>query len=316
MTTPRVVVFGGLNFDLIVETPHFAAPGETVEAPRYHEMFGGKGGNQAVGAARMGADVEMVGRIGADSYGELLLGNLRSEGIGVSGVAVDENARTGLAFVFIDDTGENTVTAVYGANARCGAVEQEAAEWLLNGASVLLVQQEVSVTLTGKVMHVARERGVKVLLDPAPAREETAGLLPLADIVTPNQTEAEFLTGIPASDVAGAARAAAALRESGPDIAIVTMGEHGAYIDSDAVTGLFRPFPVTAVASVAAGDAFAGALATCFAEGLSVCDAMPRAGAAAAISVTRQGAQESMPARDEVEAFVSAHRDLCAPLSS
>ena len=174
----RVVVLGGLNFDLIVETPHFAAPGETVEASRYHEMFGGKGGNQAVAAARMGAEVEMVGRVGTDAYGGALLEHLRDSGVGTNGITRDGDARTGLAFVFIDESGENTVTAVYGANSLCGDPERDAAEGFLDGADALLVQQEVSFDVTREVMTAARGRGVIVLLDPAPARDRTAKLLP------------------------------------------------------------------------------------------------------------------------------------------
>ena len=314
MAPPRVVVFGGLNFDLIVETPHFAAPGETVEAPAYHEMFGGKGGNQAVGAARMGARVDMVGRIGGDSYGKALVASLKAAGVGVSGVTADRERKTGLAFVFIDQSGENTVTAVYGANAACGVNERDSAIALLEGAAMLLVQQEVSVETTREVMALARAGDVRVMLDPAPARENARDLLSLAEIVTPNETEAEHLTGVSVRDVGGAARAAAELRRAGPTVAIVTLGARGAYIDSDEVSGHFAPFAVTPIASVAAGDAFAAALATCLAEGLGMSDAMVRATASAAISVTRKGAQESMPLRAEVEALVAAHPELATPL--
>jgi ribokinase len=302
----HIVVLGGLNMDLIADLPRPAGPGETVEGTRFYTTPGGKGGNQAVAAGRLSAAgvVEMVGRVGGDSYGREMRAYLTSANVGTQYLRTDETVASGVAIIFIDATGQNYVNAVYGANARCDAIQVADAAAALKGASVLLAQQEIPLDTTFAVMRVAKGKGVTVILDPAPARQRPdahRGFLQACDILTPNQTEAEALTGVPVNDVTSAKRAASAIRRSGVPGVIIKMGELGAYVHAAGVSRHFPAFKVPVVATVGAGDAFNGGLAAGLAEGASFEDAVWLAMATGAMSVTKPGAQESMPGRAEVE---------------
>jgi ribokinase len=297
--------------DLIADLPRPAGPGETVEGTRFYTTPGGKGGNQAVAAGRLSAPgaVEMVGRVGGDSYGREMRAYLKSANVGTRYLRTDRAAASGVAIIFIDATGQNYVNAVYGANARCDAAQVADATTALKGASVLLAQQEVPLDTTFAAMRAARATGVMVILDPAPARTRLPeGFLQACDILTPNQTEAEALTGIAVNDVASAKRAASAVRRSDVPGVIIKMGELGAYVAAAGVSRHFPAFKVRVVATVGAGDAFNGGLAAGLAEGASFEDAVWLAMATGAMSVTRPGAQESMPARAEVEKLLRSQR--------
>ena len=301
--TGRIVVLGAINMDLFVEAARFPRAGETFEGDRFYTGGGGKGANQAIAAARLaGAGVvEMVGQVGGDPFGRELLENFERAGVGRRFVKVDESRSSGIALIFIDRSKENYVLPVYGANGTCGDEQIADARGALNGASVLLVQQETPLDVSHAAMEAARDQGVTVLLDPAPVRELPDGFVEAADIVAPNQIEAQAITGISVTDAATAAEAASALRARGVPIAIVKLGEDGCYVDSDGCTGHFPAFAVTPVATVAAGDAFCGALAAGLAEGMLLQDAVRFANAAGALCVTKPGAQDSMPSREEVE---------------
>jgi ribokinase len=302
----RIVVFGGLNMDLIVEIPVPAGPGETRFGTRFSTTPGGKGGNQAVAAARMiegSGSVEMIGRVGDDRFGEEMIEALASVGVGTEGVAIDGSTTTGIATIFIDAQGENYVNAVYGANARCGAQELERLRAVLDGASLLLLQQELPETVTREAIEVARELGVGVVLDPAPTREGMEAAHAQATILTPNEHEATDLTGVPVTDVASANEAARKLHQAGP-VAIVTLGELGIWVEGDGLSQHIPAPAVDVVATLAAGDALAGALGVGIAEGLPLSDAARFGVACAALSTTREGAQASMPSRAEVDALL------------
>lgn len=302
----RIVVFGGLNMDLIVEIPVPAGPGETRFGTRFYTTPGGKGGNQAVAAARLVAgsrDVEMVGRVGADRFGDEMLEALAAAGVGTAAVNRDDAATTGIASIFIDERGENYVNAVYGANAACGDQELRALEALLANAAVLLLQQELPVEATNRAVELARRAGVPVILDPAPTREGLSSAHAGAAILTPNEHEAADLTGVAISDIDDARAAASALSTEGR-VAIVTLGEAGVWIEGGSVSQHLPAPRVEATATVAAGDAFAGGLAVGLAEGQRLLDAARLGVATAALSVTREGAQASMPARAEVDALL------------
>lgn len=302
----RIVVFGGLNMDLIVEIPVPAGPGETRFGTRFYTTPGGKGGNQAVAAARLVAgsrDVEMVGRVGADRFGDEMLEALAAAGVGTAAVNRDDAATTGIASIFIDERGENYVNAVYGANAACGDQELRALEALLANAAVLLLQQELPVEATIRAVELARRAGVPVILDPAPTREGLSSAHAGAAILTPNEHEAADLTGVAISDIDDARAAASALSTEGR-VAIVTLGEAGVWIEGGSVSQHLPAPRVEATATVAAGDAFAGGLAVGLAEGQRLLDAARLGVATAALSVTREGAQASMPARAEVDALL------------
>ena len=310
--SPRIIVLGGLNMDLVLHMDRLPRAGETVEARTLETTPGGKGANQAIAAARALARptaVAMVGKAGDDAYGEQLLAYLGASGVDTSHVARASGISSGLAIIAIDAEGENTVTAVYGANALVGSLQADAAAELMREAAILLVQQETPLDPTLAAMQAARIAGATVILDPAPARVAPQGFLRHASIVTPNQTEAEALSGIPVVGVESARRAAALIRERhGVETVIVTLGGEGAVVVGPKTEVHVPAFEVKPLATVAAGDAFNGALAAALAEGEALEPAVRFAAAAGAICVTREGAATSMPGRDEIRQLLAAGR--------
>lgn len=307
--TATILVLGGLNMDLVVESPRFPAPGETVVGSGFETTAGGKGGNQAVAAARGLGDagtVRMFGRLGNDAYGLEMMELLHEDGIDTRGVVVDAALHTGVAVIAIATAmaAQNTVTAVYGANNAVGDAELAVLEAALVGASVLLLQQETPLEVSLRAARLARDAGVTVVLDPAPSRETPPGFLEAVDIITPNQGEAEALSGVPVVDVDSAEQAAAMIRELGVGTVLVTLGELGCYAFSDGFTGHVPAFGVRPTSTLAAGDAFNGGLAAALAEGLDLEAAVRRGQATAALCVQRPGAQAAMPFRHEVLGLV------------
>ena len=303
---PRVVVLGGINIDLVTMTPRFPAAGETVVGRQFLTYGGGKGANQAVAAARMGAQTSMVGRVGDDIFASQALKALVDSGVDVSHVGVSSGASTGIAVISIDDSAQNQIIQVLGANETCGEEEEARVINLLDGASALLLQLEVSVDLSLRCAQAARERGVRVILDPSPARPVPEAFYACCDIITPNETDALALVGSPVTDRNSAARTARNLLDRGVGTAIITLGPQGAYYATAEVGDFVPAFQVEAVDSVGAGDAFNGALAAALGEGLDLGRAVRFASSAGALSVTRSGAQDSMPARAEVEALLAS----------
>lgn len=303
--SPTIVVLGGINMDLIGVASRVPSPGETVVGERFYTAPGGKGANQAVAAARLGANVRMVGRVGADTFGPTLLDGLRGYGVDVEGVAEDSDNASGVAIILLDSSKQNHILAVCGANAACDNAQLEAAKRALDGADALLLQLEVPFDLSLAAARHARSLGVKVIWDPAPALDEVRSAYDAVDVLTPNQTEATFLTGLDVTDVASATAAAEALRGLGVPLAVVKLGELGVYYASGSESGHVESFDVEAVDTIAAGDAFGAGLAVALCEGKSVRDAVRLGAAAGALAVTRPGAQEAMPERYEVEALVA-----------
>lgn len=303
-----IVVVGSLNMDLFIEADRFPRPGETFEGHSFSTGGGGKGANQAVAAARLFTGpgrVVMIGQVGGDFFGRELLAALEREGIACEYVRVDRSRASGVALIFSDAGRQNYVLPVYGANAACGSQQVADAGAALPAAGVLLVQQEISVQVTHSCMEAAREAGVTVVLDPAPAHATLPdGFVQLADVVTPNQTEAEALTGVDVTDVGSARRAARELRRQGTPVAIVKLGEDGAYVEADGLSSHFPPFDVTPVATVAAGDAFNAGLAVGLTEGMALEDAVWLAMASGAVCVSNAGAQESMGSRADIGALM------------
>ncbi len=295
--------------DLVARTSRFPRPGETMEASSIETTPGGKGANQAIAAARALGEpgrVSMVGRVGSDIYGEQLRAYMENAGVATRGVATTAGMASGLAIIAVDAGGENTVTAAYGANTMVAEAEVAAVIERLGEAQFLLVQQETPLGPTFAAMRAARAAGVTVILDPAPARDVPDGFLAAASIVTPNQTEAEALSGIEVTDVATARRAAATIRgRFGVETVIVTLGELGSLMLGPVGEFACPAYPVEAVASVGAGDAFNGALAAALVEGRAFEDAIRFASTAAAICVTREGAAASMPERGAILAMLA-----------
>ena len=301
----RIVVVGSSNTDMIVKLPHLPKPGETVSGGAFSTAAGGKGANQAVAAARAGADVSLVARVGEDSFGEQATTGFVGDGIDVRHVTRHPAAPSGVALIFVDDAGENCIAVAPGANAGLTPEDVEAAEELITGAAVVVMQLETPIEAVERAASLAREHGVRVILNPAPARPLSDELLGNVSILTPNESEAELLTGIRVEDDAGAEEAARALVARGVDTVILTLGSRGAFVFEAGSGELVPSFEVQAVDTTAAGDVFNGSLAVGLAEGMPLARAVRFANAAAALSVTKLGAQPSAPSRSEIENFLS-----------
>ena len=302
---PVVVVFGGINMDLVGTTDRMPDPGETVFGQSFHTAPGGKGANQAVAAARLGAEVRMIGRVGRDEFGPALLEGMRREGIDVSRVALDPDNASGIAMILLDGRKDNYIVAIYGANLASDHEQVLSARSALDGADVLLLQLETPLEVATEAAKLAQERGVRVVWDPAPALEMGPEAYSLCDVLTPNQSEAERLTSISVTDVGSAKRASRQLVNYGVSACVVTMAGDGAYYATGDDEGYIPPFEVDIVDTVAAGDAFSAGLGVALAEGRSLRSAIRYASAAGALAVTVRGAQEAMPRRNEVDALFS-----------
>ena len=290
--------------DLVTMTDRFPGAGETVVGNRFLTYGGGKGANQAVAAGRMGARAAMVGRVGDDVFASPALQALVDSGVDISPVGVTPDTSTGIAVISIDAAAQNQIIQILGANNTCGADEEAKVIGLLDEAAALLLQLEVSIELSLRCAQAAKAKGVRVVLDPSPVRPLPDAFYECCDIITPNETDAQALVGMPVTDRETAAQAAGTLLSRGIGTAIVTLGPQGAYY-ATAEGGEFVPaFAVEAVDSVGAGDAFNGALSVALAEGRDLAESVRMASATGALSVTRSGAQDSMPTREEVEALL------------
>lgn len=302
---PVIVVIGAINMDLIGVAERIPEPGETLVGERFYAASGGKGANQAVAAAKLGATVRMVGRVGDDDFGTRMLAELKGHGVDVSGIARDPDNPSGTVIILLDSSRENRIVAIYGANDACDGAEVEAAKAAMDGADTLLLQLEVPVAVSIPAAEYARAHGITVVWDPAPARDMPEAAMRLADVLTPNQTEARYFTGIDVHDRESGHRAADALLERGARAVVVKLGEEGVCFADGREKGFVPAFHVEAVDTVAAGDAFGAAMAVALAEGKELAAAVRYGAAAGALAVTRPGAQDAMPARREVEALFS-----------
>lgn len=301
-----VVVVGSSNTDMIVRVDRLPRPGETVLGGEFLTAAGGKGANQAVAAARAGAQVIFIARVGMDELGAKVVAGLCADGIDVRHVTRDRAARSGVALIMVSKQGENSIAVASGANARLSPTHVRQAAGVFKRAGVLLVQLETSLATVAAAVDLARGAGVPVILNPAPALAVPDALLRKVDIITPNETEAELLTGIRVKGEASAARAAEALLRRGVPVVVLTMGGRGVLVASHAGRERIAAFAVDAIDTTAAGDVFSGTLAAALAAGHALGAAVRRACAAAALSVTRVGAQPSVPTRAEVERFLKA----------
>lgn len=304
----RVVVVGSSNTDMVVKCSHLPRPGQTVTGGTFVMVPGGKGANQAVAAARLGAQVTFVARVGSDSFGQAAIAGYRAEGIDTTYIVHDPESHTGVALIIVDEHGENLIAVASGANHRLGPEDVRRAKAAIVAADVLLVQLEIPLAAVEEAVRLARESGVPVILNPAPAVPLPDELLRQITYLTPNESEAEGLTGLPVRDETTAAAAAAELRRRGAEYVIITLGPRGALVVGPQGQTLVPAYQVSAVDTTAAGDAFSGALAAAVARKIPLAEAVEYATKAAAISVTRMGAQPSLPTHAEVEAFAAPRR--------
>lgn len=299
---PEIVVVGSSNTDMVVKLSSLPSPGETVLGGDFVVAAGGKGANQAVAAARLGASVGFVARIGRDMFGDQALENFRQEGIVTDHVFRDEELPSGVALIMVDELGENMIAVASGANSGLKQSDVEAAADIVASGSVLLLQLEVPLNVVGFAAVLGARAGATVILNPAPAQELDDELLSNVSILTPNETEAARLSGIVPSDSRTAALSAERLREKGVDSVVITMGAQGAFLSSQEFSELIPAVKVKPLDTTAAGDAFNGALACALAQKQELPDAVRFANQVAALSVTRLGAQPSLPTREEVAA--------------
>jgi len=292
----RIVVMGSVNTDLVIRGPRIPSPGETVTGGSFLRAQGGKGANQAVAAARAGADVTFLARVGDDELGEAAIASLVGESIDVGHITRDPDHATGVALIMVDQVGENAISVAPGANARLSVGDVEAARAAIESADVLLMQLETPIPAVERAAAIAASSDTVVILNPAPARPLGDSLLSDVDVLTPNEGESSFLSR-EAEPLAAAAR----LRESGVGTVVVTLGPRGALVHSGEGEFFVAGFSVTAIDSTAAGDAFNGFLAVSLAEGLDLTQAVPRACAAGALATTVPGARPSLPFRDPVD---------------
>ena len=303
---PMIVSLGGINMDLVTFADRLPADGETVVGNRFVTYAGGKGANQAVAAARMGARSNMVGRVGDDMFGPQLIELLGTASVEADAVGVTPGVSSGIAVINVGEGGQNRIVQVLGANDTCGESEYNAIADLAPQMSALVLQLEVSVELSLRAAATAASQGVNVLLDPGPVRPIPSDFYRHTSVITPNETEAEALVGYRITGLETARSAARELVNRGVGAAVVKLGAQGAYWDDGKRTGRVPAFPVEAVDTVAAGDAFNGALAVALSEGRPLEEAVRWGAAAGALAVRRVGAQDSMPTREAVSGMLSA----------
>ena len=307
--TGGIVVVGSINVDLVVRVAILPRPGETVLGGRFASVPGGKGANQAVAAARAGGRTTFVARVGDDSMGHAAINAFRAEGIETDFITITPHGPTGVALILVDASGENSIAVAGGANDRLCTDDIERARPAIEAADVILLQLEVPLEAVAHAVTIAKAAGTRVILNPAPARPLPAAILARVDILTPNETEGESLASqshAPEPSAADADALAGTLLGLGPRAVVVTRGAAGALVATAEDRTHVPAFPVEPRDTVAAGDVFNGCLAVMLAEGLDLVAATRFAAAAAAISVTREGAQTSAPHRGEIDAFLAA----------
>jgi len=304
----RVTVVGSSNIDLIMKMERLPRPGETVTEAEFAQVFGGKGANQAVGAARAGGNVAFVSCVGDDAYGGQVIENLSKDGIDTRHVFQEEGVASGTALIMIDASGENCISVAPGANYRLTPAHVDRARDVIEEAAVVIAQCEILPQTLDHVIDLGFRLGKLVLLNLAPARPLGDASLAKLGALAVNETEAEFLTGLPVKTAAEVEAAAEALLGRGPKIVIVTLGARGAWVAVEGHRGLVPGFEVEPTDTTAAGDVHCGALAVGLVEGQALLDAVAFANAAAALSVTKLGAQPSAPSRGEVDALLQARR--------
>jgi ribokinase len=302
---PKVTVVGSFNMDLLARTPRMPVKGETILGGPFYMGPGGKGANQAVAAARLGAEVRMVVKLGKDMFGDQAEANLVKEGVVRDWFLRSEESHTGVALILVDESGENEIVVAAGVNELLRPADVDKARTAITGADMLLVELEVPMETVEHAIQVAHQAGTQVLLNPAPGRPLSKAMLAMVDVLTPNETETQIITGMPVTNLEEAKAAARKLLEQGVEAVVITLGANGALVVTPTLTQHVPGRQVKVVDTTGAGDAFSGALAVALAEGQELVQAVAFSCAAAALQVTRLGTAPAMPQRAEVDAFLA-----------
>ena len=306
MEVPKIVVVGSSNTDMVIKTERIPEPGETIIGGDFIMAAGGKGANQAVAAARLGGEVTFIARVGTDIFGNQAVKDFQKEGIVSDYVVEDEEYPSGVALIFVDQKGENSIAVASGANGQLSPKDVEAAREKISQAHVLLLQLEIPMETVESAARLASELGKKVILNPAPATELEDSLLSTLSVITPNESETEILTGIKVENELSAKKAAEVFRAKGVSNVIITMGSRGSFLYCDSEVAMIPTRRITAMDTTAAGDAFNGALAYSIAKGEAVSEAVRVANLVGALSATKMGAQPSMPTSEELQKFMQS----------
>lgn len=308
MSSKILCVLGSINVDHVIRVPYFPKAGETLTGHSYQIAYGGKGANQAVAAARLGANVKFIGTIGDDAIGQTMKSAFEKDAIDTSMITTIPSQSTGLAMIQVSDEGENSIVISAGANADLTAERVQIYQNEIKQADMLLMQLESPLQAVELAAKFAKSAGTKVVLNPAPAQMLSDELLACIDMITPNETEAEILTGVKVLDEQSAAQAATVFHQKGIQTVLITLGSKGVYFSEQGKQGeIIAGFRVKAVDTTAAGDTFNGGLVTALLDGKSMAESIRFAHAAAAVSVTRMGAQTAIPTRQETLDFLEQH---------
>ena len=310
MINSKTVVVGSSNTDMIMQLDKIPVPGETVIGGEFSVAAGGKGANQAVAAARAGGDITFIAAVGTDTVGAEAVEGFIRDGINVEHIKKVDNVASGIALILVDKDGANSIGVASGANASLRPEDMADLKQVISRAQILLMQLETPIDTVIRAAQIAHEAGVKVILNPAPAQRLDDELLKMISILTPNEIEAELLTGIKVNDEISAGKAAEALLEKGIDSVLITLGARGVFRAVGKKQKLIPGFEVDAVDTTAAGDVFNGALAVALGENKPLDEAIRFANAAAALSVTKLGAQPSAHSRNEIDSFLNKRQSI------
>ncbi|MBA7484200.1 Ribokinase [subsurface metagenome] len=296
----KIIVFGSINIDFIARTSRLPVPGETIIGYDFQNLPGGKGANQAVACARLGAETMMIGCVGSDIFGDNIITELKNSGIDVSLISRNNRVSTGVALITVNKTGENNIIIIPGANGEVGKNELMILESTLEKVDILLLQLEIPIDIVLQAAILGKEKKVTVILDPAPAQKFPEELFRLVDVFTPNEIETASLVGFNIDSWDKASKAAHIFLQKGVRQSVIKMGNKGTLLTNQKFEQIYPSVPVEAIDTVGAGDAFNGALAVALNEGKTINEAVQWGNAAGAFAVTRKGAQTAMPSRSEL----------------